>query len=404
MRRLAIPVIVALSVGLGMVLSTFLVMAPQPGSYLARPVVAVSAAAAVIGALAATFGRASNVVALFVMAWLVRPQSSVAVATAALLGLVIVWRLWRGKTLDVQKPILAGAVVFLLAGVVPVLPMVSGSSPTAVAEPDNQTPAFAILLDGYPRVDTLSSAGVDVTDFVSALRDRGFDYYPTATSHHTTTWRTLTVVLSGQPIPNGAMENKLAARSHWELPVGFVAIAPPMGHLNIPGVQTLNPGGPSVFEAALMQNSALGSWSGDFVFDGMRAQLDRALHLLAKTRETHIFAHLLAPHMPFLYAGDEPTPAPACWPACNPFERDIPDWGERIDGYLEWLNPRVIETIDGLLANHPDAQIVIFSDHGGRYEPDPTEWHRVFLASRTPGQPGVFAESPHPRSVLAAFE
>jgi hypothetical protein len=68
--------------------------------------------------------------------------------------------------------------------------------------------------------------------------------------------------------------------------------------------------------------------------------------------------------------------------------------------YLGWLNRQLIETIDQLVARYPDVEIVLFSDHGGRFlESDKEEWHRTFLAARTPIRPGLFANSPHPGSI-----
>lgn len=393
----------AFCVGSGMVLSTFLTD-PQPVSYLIRPLVAVVVVAALVGVVTASvFGQASNLVAGAVSAWLVRPWSNVAAAVAVLVGVVIVWRLWRQRTPDLQVPVAVGAAVFLIAGAIPVIPLISWSTPAHASEPGD--PVFLILLDGYPRADTLDGLGVDVSGFISELEERGFDHYPTATSRHDSTWRTLTYMTTGVSPALGkpSVLVKRAARDTWTLPKGFTTVAPPVGSVTIPNVPVLNPGGPNTFEAALLRGSIAAPLTGDYVMDSMRSQLDRALEALGTTNESRVFAHLLAPHLPFLYDGDAPREMPECWPACNPFITLTLN-PEEVGGYLEWLNPRLLKVVDAILANHPTAEIVLFSDHGGRFNrSDPDEFFRVFLAARTPGQRGLYADSPHPRNVLEAL-
>lgn len=274
------------------------------------------------------------------------------------------------------------------------IPLITWSTPAHASEPGDSV--FLILLDGYPRADTLDALGVEISGFVSELEERGFDHYPSATSQHFSTWHTLTYMTTGESPSIDTTKHEM--RASWTLPAGFVTVAPPLGSLTIPDVPVLNPGGPTTFEAALLRGSLVAPFVGDHVMDGMRYQLDRSLDVLARTDETRVFAHLLAPHIPFLYDGEEPKGVPECWPDCNPFDTTVNR--EEIGGYLEWLNPRLLETVDAILANHPTAEIVLFSDHGGRFDRnDPNEWRRVFFAARTPDQ-----LSPHPRSVLAALD
>lgn len=390
----------AFCVGSGMVLSTFMA-APQPVAYLFRPLAAVALIAVAVGAGSSVFGRASSLVAATTVAWLLQPWSPIAVVTTALVGVVIAWRLWRQQAPDVQVPVAVGAAVFLLAGALPVIPLISWSAPAHANEPGD--PAFLILLDGYPRADTLASWGVDISGFIGELESRGYDHYPTATSRHDSTWRTLSYLTTGVSLSDDepTVSKKRAARDSWTLPPGFVTVAPPVGSVTIPNVPVLNPGGPTIFEAALLQGSLAAPLTGEYVMDGLRSQLNRSLDVLATTDQPRVFAHLLAPHLPFLYDGDKPRGMPECWPNCNPL--DMPVDSEEVGGYLEWLNPRLLETIDAILSNHPTAAIILFADHGGRFDRnDPDEGYRVFFAARTPGQPGLFADSPHPRSVLEA--
>jgi len=396
--RQGTPVAVAFCMGAGVVLAYFLA-APQPISYLIRPLSAVLVISVVLGLLASVFGRSSHLVAAFLMAWLVQPGSGIALTLASLAAAVIVWRLWSGRTVDMQKPIAAAAVVFLVVGLAPMVLHVSWSTPANT--PDLGRPTFLILLDGFPRADTLESLGVDIGWFTSELEDRGFDHYPSATSLYVSTWRTLTHLLTGEPPREDwtTVEEMRTARNSWTLPRGFVAVAPPLGSVTIPNVPTLNPGGPTVLDVALLQGSAVASLSGRYVMDGMRFQVERSLDLIATTEATQVFAHLLAPHPPFLYDGDSPRDMPSCWPYCNIFTD--PGGPRDVEGYLQWLLPRLIDVVDQVIGHHPDAEIVLFSDHGGRFSEDEMdEWYRVFLAARTPSRPGLFTGSPHPSSIL----
>lgn len=68
---------------------------------------------------------------------------------------------------------------------------------------------------------------------------------------------------------------------------------------------------------------------------------------------------------------------------------------------VEPLNPRLLEAVDSILERKPEATIVLFSDHGARYSlADPDEWHRSFLAARTPEHPALFADRPTPAGLL----
>lgn len=397
---------VAFCLAAGIVLSHF-ATEPQPVGYLARPLLWVSGLALVIGLVSGFLGRTSVVAAAFVAAWVVRPGSVVGLIAAGVLVAQIVVRIWKGRFIDVAKPVATAAVVFLLVGLIQVVPSVLQPSAGSTARLGSATPTYLILVDGYPRGDTLLESGIDLSPFLDALRERGFDIYEKATSHHTRTFRTLTHMMTGEPMASdddGSSEERRTARASWSLPDGFVQISSPYGPASIPGTRTLNPGGPSNFETVLLQFSMFGSIAGDYAMNAMRDQLDHSLDLLANTDETRVFAHLMAPHLPYLYEGDQAASAPECWPICSLYHpmQDSQEAVRRVGLYLEWLNPRLLDVVDSIVARHDDANIVLFSDHGGRFsEDDLDEWHRSFLAARTPAEPGLFVDSPHPSSILA---
>ena len=403
--RTLLSVGVAFCLGAGIVLADF-VAEPRPIAYLSRPLIAIFVLSAVIGLVSGFFGRMSAAIATFVVVWVVRPDSALLVFAGGLVVVLIAARLWRGQFMEVGKPVGAAAATFLVAGLIPVVPLMAEDPPADSSPSMIGVPTYLILVDGYPRPDTLAANGVDISPFLDQLEERGFDIYPDATSHHSRTFRTLTHMMSGHPMDkddDGTPEERRQARESWSLPRGFVQIASPYGPATIPGTRTLNPGGPTIFESVLLQSSILGWVSGDYVMDGMRYQVNRSLDLLASTDEWRVFAHIIAPHLPYLYEGDLPASAPECWPICSLYHpvQDPEQAVERVGLYLKWLNPRLLDSIDSILARNDDAEIVLFSDHGGRFsEDDSEEWHRPFLAARSPTRPKFFAGSPHPSRVL----
>jgi hypothetical protein len=279
------------------------------------------------------------------------------------------------------------------------------------------------LLDGYPRRDTLDRLGIDTAGFVHALEQRGFDLYPDAHSLNRSTHRTLQAMLTDDDVTDIPVnvEQLRAIHQSLSVPDGFVAIDPPIGFVTLGSGRHLSPGGPNDFEADLLGRSIVGTLVPDvgwaFLISSMRAGLDSALDLATTTDEPNVFVHLMVPHKPFLYGPGGTADVPRwCWPQCQVFADSMqdlgitsPQWKEGMTAQLEALHPKLVRAIDQILADDPGAVIVLFSDHGGRMdEADLDEWHRTFLAARTPGHPNLFAAAPRPdtiiRTLLRAYE
>jgi len=397
--RAASAVVVAFVVSGGLVLGEF-VRVVRPVTYLVRPFLFVLVCSAVVGLASLPFGRWSIPVAAFSAAWIVAPSSPVAIGLAVVLWVLVAYRLWRRTVVDISRPLIVAVAVFFGAGVVPVIPMLALSQPARAETLVDSPPQYAIMLDGYPRPDTLASAGVDITEFLDALDIRGFDLYPEATSTHHMTFETLSEMFGVDP-QIGTISQQRATRDQWRLPDGWSAVVPPLGLVTIPHATTLNPGGTNAFELALIAKSLLAPFARDWVLDGLRAHLNRNLDTIASTEAPRVFAHVFAPHPPILYRNNQPTGAMSCWPNCRPEQKSAGLTISDLGLYIQWLNGRLIGVVDEILARRPDAEIVLFSDHGARLDPEPTEeWHRVFLAARTPDRPGLFADAPHPGMVL----
>ena len=95
-----------------------------------------------------------------------------------------------------------------------------------------------------------------------------------------------------------------------------------------------------------------------------------------------------------------------CWPNCGIFRVtpitlgiSLEEWVSRMERQLSAVNGRVIAAVSEVLARHPDAVIVLFSDHGGK-SGGAAESRHTFLAALTPGQPRLFEAEPHPHALL----
>lgn len=354
----------AFSVAAGVVLARY---GDAPIGFLARPLLVAAAVGVVVGSLSMATERPITVAAL---STLVVVNVLWGVLAAAVAGVVLLVARIRQVGIDPDPAVAVGALIFFLAGAVPVVSAFLGPA-TAEASTSPDEPVFLILLDGYPRIDTLAEFGIDNSGFIEALETRGFDHYPDAYTLHGSTKETLTDML-GDP---------------WRLPSGFVTVASPMGDVAILDAPTIGELGISDLEIALIAKSVAGPFTEALVMDGLRSHLDESLEALASTDETMVFAHIMAPHPPFLWGASYD-----CWPGCNLFVSTIEQSGMTLDEWavgmgetVEHLNPKLLDTVDSIIAQHPDAMIALFSDHGGRYSTtERDEWLRTFLAVRGP--------------------
>lgn len=407
MRKL-LPTLAAFCVMAGVVVGGF-AEDVYPTQYLWRPLVMTSIAAALIGAFS-LFARRWALPTSVAAAGLIAAPDLETVGVAALVFLLaIAGSIWTFKA---DGAVVAVAAVMAGTGMASAAPFLSQSAvdshaSTIDASTIDDRAAYVILLDGYPRADTLRAMGVNISGFVEDLEARGFTYYPEAESRYGWTHLTLTEMVGGgveTVDDDGTATERRTLRERWRLPAGFVTIESGIGHVDIPGVRSISGAGITDFEIVLLGRSALAPLVGDVVMDALRSHLDDSLTLLASTDETRVFAHLLSPHTPFLYGnGGEPRPAPRCWPErCTMFSVfteqtgiSEEEWAAGMRGELAYLNSRLLEVVDSILARRPDARIVLFSDHGGRISiDDPEEWHRIFLASR-----GVEITEPTPTAL-----
>ena len=127
-----------------------------------------------------------------------------------------------------------------------------------------------------------------------------------------------------------------------------------------------------------------------------------------------MLAHVLSPHMPFLFDANGADPhVQACYASgCSVWtsERKVlglsaEQYARLMDGQIRFLNSQILEMVDHLTADDPNAVIVLFGDHGLRFSTGvSTEYFRDFFAARMPGHPRLFPDDISPVNVLSTIE
>jgi hypothetical protein len=417
-----------------------------PTFYLLRPLLLVIPLAILVGLLAAWLARSHAPLAVAIAvavisfwATFTRHWWEAALLALGWLGLVLVVRRLGRPIPFVPRAASTAAtafvLVFFVAGVVRAYSSAEGSAPAVeVTEAATGPNIYIVLLDGYPRSDTLMTAmGIDNGPFERALAERGFDVYDDAHTDRRYTDLTLMTLLTGttEGVPD---DTAPASEVQWlirkalsdaELPrqaqaAGYEwdVIDSPAGHVTFSAGHHIQHGGVNTFEDNMLAESVFAPMVKAFLpyllTDSLRAHFEGSvkslISLVDPEKHRLVLAHLFQPHLPFLWDADgKPTKVPFFWPGVNIFAAQIEtmgmslaDYSASMKGDLATLNPKLLAMIDAIVAKDPGAVVVLFSDHGARYSLDlrTTEWYHSFLAARTPDHPGLFASDPKPTNIL----
>lgn len=285
---------------------------------------------------------------------------------------------------------------------------------------------YVLLLDGYPRADTLAEFyAFDNRSFLDSLEELGFQVAEDSESEFHQTEQSLLSMFSDE-IPPEAVDKKRARHLLESAPAfdrlrdaGYLLSDVPSvaDHINLrTWDETL--GGPQLteLEILLLQVSALAPLSQEWVASQLRDRQDEALETLvsqtSQTRQHMTFVHLMAPHPPFLYTavGDPLLPAD-CWlqGRCRIFDVSIdklemerPAYVDAFVGQLQHVNRRVLEALELVIERDPEASVVVLSDHGARHSnADTAELTRTLFAARIPSNPGLFEANPGPDLLMS---
>ena len=301
---------------------------------------------------------------------------------------------------------------------------------------DGKLDIVVLLLDGYPRADWYARHfGGDNSGFLEELEARGFSVAHESTSNYMFTQLTLASMFHMRPVPeipelepvfDGSMHGHPRLRNTInDNPVfdflrdrGYriVSFGPGYEHVALRQADVyLDDGLLNDFEYELLRSTAV---------ESLLLRLDPGFHAEQKRQRvrdgfdaftavatddgggpTFAFIHLPAPHLPVVFAADgSAAPLP---PSGNIHGREDEDQlpSEAYVAQLEYLNGRVLDAIDTVLAPDRAARepiLIVMSDHGAErrpqvFESDGTPAHYANLfAARTPGATDVFPENHSP--------
>lgn len=400
----------------GVLLAPTLVLAAYGGTHVSpdqlyRPLgvftLVAAVAFALLGGATRRWHLASFVVALSLVGVVAVPKVFVVLAAG---WLFLMWRsVMRHRGWDVTPPLTGPLNVFVSAwfglatatAVVVSLPADLPPEGTIAVAPGPNV--YLILLDGYPRRDTLMDYfRFDNGPFLDALEDRGFQVAAHSGSTNIATIQTVPTMMQMRPLEELLGEEWDASNAQHRRLWQLLNAAPALAGYRAAGYTTYSIVSPapavdwrtadvvlaspwlSLFEDHLVDKGFL-----RFVLplDAMHraAILDAFDYLEASvgTSPRFVFAHIYSPHFPYLFTADG-GPAARCGYECaNHVGPPNPTLADRLIGQLRFVNGRVIEALDHIIDVDPEAIVIVFSDHGLRRDrADPDEWLRTLFAAR----------------------
>ena len=285
----------------------------------------------------------------------------------------------------------------------------------ASAAPDGPN-VYVLLLDGYPRQDSLSNAfAFDNEPFLQELEANGFAVNRAAKTEFERTELTLSSLSLADhseldTYPYDAREfarvvrrdvrrerlvNTMAMDQLRDLGYRLIYVPSPVTFVDWTGWdERRDPGTPTDYESVVIQRTPLRFVLGGWLLDEARERVSDSLDKWrAGNGKSFVFAHVQAPHPPFLWDDDGPVSEPLpCWYAVecylyNGFPRDLrlteAEYSAKVGGQVASLNELVLRATKRLIRDDPRAVIVIFSDHGTRYrDMQNPEANRSLFAAR----------------------
>lgn len=281
---------------------------------------------------------------------------------------------------------------------------VSTSVQKRAAYPD----IYYIVLDGYARSDVLqASFQFDNAPFIHALEKRGFRVLYESVANYSHTALSLSSSLNmtyldhvvrgyegsaDRKILGSLIRNSVARRILEVFNYKFVVISSGYTLTEIPDadIYITQAGSLSEFESILLQNTAITALSRLVQMWDPPARHRRRVQFafrqlsdIAKrvNARKFVFVHIVSPHPDFVFKADG-TPTSLNRPAVFLDGSHFLEAGGTMDDYLglypgqvQYVNDRIIEVVDSILAGSASPPIIILqSDHGpGLY----IDWSRV---------------------------
>jgi hypothetical protein len=272
----------------------------------------------------------------------------------------------------------------------------------APIQPDLVTPAnppdvYYIILDSYGRKDVLQSAyGYNNTEFLNALKERGFYVAECSMSNYVRTEISLASSLNMmylQKLDSEFKADSTARRTLWNSlkhsavrynfeNMGYKTVNFATGfawnELNDADVFVEPPpftSGMSEFEGLFLRTT-LGRYAQDFGWVDPDAVMGKAFrdrfnnifdnmdNVANMPEPTFAYIHVISPHPPFVFDPEgNPTYPPDFWNEQRQYPRDL--YKKGYTNQLTWLNKKILDAIDTLLAESDTPPIIIIQgDHG----------------------------------------
>lgn len=296
---------------------------------------------------------------------------------------------------------------------------------------------YIVLLDGYPRADTLiNEFGIDNEPFLADLESLGFDVSRQAQSNYNKTWLTVASLMDAryvhtlpefsakpdrqaaqmrlmhQVIEKGSVTDFLRAQSY-----DVVSIPSPITSTDVlDGSDVRSTGHMTAFEIIIVSHSLLARVMPEPILEAIaadqRQNVSDQLNLLRQAAAEDadapriLLTHLMSPHLPFIL-GQSPDYLSQCFPYCDfwttPLElldMDEREFAERLATQVGKLNESVIFTLETIVTDDPSAVVIVMSDHGIRHHIDNWDEHfDMLFAARTPGRE-MFGDDVSPVNVF----
>jgi hypothetical protein len=401
---------------------------------LTRPLLVAIAASVILQLLMIAATRdlvRGSVVASLAVACVIDVRFVVVAVAVGVLHALGAWRRMNAQTAMVVPVILfalslarvVGSEAFAISDLFPGNTIATDGAWEGATRPN----IYAILLDGYPRADTLDSYGLDNGPFMQELTERGFDVASRSHGSYPFTAQVITSMLHMAHLPdidaltpapgteigqaraittavrfNPAMEF-LERRGYRTVSTGLPATV-----FTLRGVDAyIDPGIVTTFEHQVLRRTSLWGWLDGWALSQLQSQVIGTLATAGQVATSgsdgplFLFAHVMAPHTPFVFDAAGNIPSLSCDPDCERWtiyrERmplPLEEYHRAYAEQVQFVNGLVLDTVDTIIAADPEAVVIVFSDHGARAEPYETnEWYRTFFAARTPGHPQLFDDN-----------
>jgi hypothetical protein len=250
------------------------------------------------------------------------------------------------------------------------------SSPTATRN------IFYVIVDGYSRADNLEAIyGHDNGPFLEDLQRRGFYVAGRARANYPFTLLSVPSALYMDYLPNGVPTRKIADRFRVRDFVrrrGYQFVALATGYspteFRDADLYLQPPGHSDEFERGLLEYLPLIGTRDPAQTDRERIlyAFDQLPKLAASRTPVFVFAHLVAPHPPYVFARDGRPSDERVYLGMTQAGRLIsPDGMTRSESsrryveQLQFVNRKILDTVDAVLkASLVPPIIIIQSDHG----------------------------------------